>query len=198
MLDGPLDLLIKQLSTLPGLGRRSARRIALHMLMNKESLMLPLSKNLAFVADSIQTCESCGNLDEGPICRICRDPKRDRETICVVSTVADLWAVERTATFRGTYHVLGGVLSALDGVRPEDLNIESLISNVANNNVREVILALSATVDGQSTAHYLTDKLQNPNVTITKLAHGVPVGGELDYLDDGTIATALKARASNS
>lgn len=199
MLDGPLDLLVKQLSTLPGLGRRSARRIALHMLMNKETLMLPLAKNLNFVADSIQTCESCGNLDEGPICRICRDPKRNRDLLCVVATVADLWAVERTGSFRGTYHVLGGVLSALEGVRPEDLNIESLIANIRDNNVKEVILALSATVDGQSTAHYITDRIQampsQTTVNVTKLAHGVPVGGELDYLDDGTIATALKARA---
>jgi recombination protein RecR len=144
----------------------------------------------------IQTCESCGNLDEGEICRICRDPKRDRDTLCVVATVADLWAIERTRTFRGVYHVLGGVLSALDGVGPKDLAIDSLVQNVREKNIKEVILALSATVDGQSTAHYITDLLQNPEIKISKLAHGMPVGGELDYLDDGTIATALKARAN--
>jgi recombination protein RecR len=196
MIDGPLDMLVKQLSTLPGLGRRSAKRIALHLLTHKENLMLPLAKNLNYTAEVIQTCESCGNLDEGEICRICRDPKRDRDTLCVVATVADLWAIERTRTFRGVYHVLGGVLSALDGVGPKDLAIDSLVQNVREKNIKEVILALSATVDGQSTAHYITDLLQNPEIKISKLAHGMPVGGELDYLDDGTIATALKARAN--
>lgn len=196
MIDGPLDVLIRQLSTLPGLGRRSAKRIALHLLMNKENLMQPLAKNLNHTADIIQTCESCGNLDEGTICRICRDPKRNRDILCVVASVADLWAVERTGTYKGTYHVLGGVLSALDGIGPKDLAIESLIANVREKNIKEVILALSATVDGQSTAHYITDLLHNPEIKISKLAHGMPVGGELDYLDDGTIATALKARAN--
>lgn len=196
MIDGPLDLLIKQLSSLPGLGRRSAKRIALHLLTHKETQMIPLAKNLNHTADIIQTCDSCGNLDEGDICRICRDPKRDRETICVVATVADLWAVERTRTFKGIYHVLGGVLSALDGVGPNDLAIQSLVQNVQENNATEVILALSATVDGQSTAHYITDLLNKPDIRITRLAHGMPVGGELDYLDDGTISTALKARAN--
>ncbi|HPF77837.1 MAG TPA: recombination mediator RecR [Alphaproteobacteria bacterium] len=196
MIDGPLDLLIKQLSSLPGLGRRSAKRIALHLLTHKDTQMLPLAKNLSHTAEIIQTCDSCGNLDEGEICRICRDPKRDRETICVVASVADLWAVERTRSYRGIYHVLGGVLSALDGVGPKDLAIESLVSNVAENNCKEVILALSATVDGQSTAHYITDLLNKPDIKITRLAHGMPVGGELDYLDDGTISTALKARAN--
>lgn len=196
MIDGPLDVLIRQLSTLPGLGRRSAKRIALHLLTNKESLMQPLAKNLNYAAETIQTCESCGNLDEGEICRICRDPKRDRDTLCVVASVADLWAIERTRTFKGTYHVLGGVLSAMDGVGPQDLTIDSLVQNVREKNIKEVILALSATVDGQSTAHYITDLLHSPEIKISKLAHGVPVGGELDYLDDGTIATALKARAN--
>lgn len=196
MIEGPLDLLIKQLSSLPGLGRRSAKRIALHLLTNKESQMLPLAKNLSHTADIIHTCDSCGNLDEGDICRICRDPKRDRETLCVVANVADLWAVERTRSYRGLYHVLGGVLSALDGMGPKDLNIDSLVANVQENNCKEVILALSATVDGQSTAHYITDLLNNPAIKITRLAHGMPVGGELNYLDDGTIATALKARAN--
>lgn len=196
MIDGPLDILIKQLSSLPGLGRRSAKRIALHLLTHKESQMLPLAKNLAHTADIIQTCESCGNLDEGDICRICRDPKRDRETLCVVANVADLWAVERTRSYRGVYHVLGGVLSALDGIGPNDLAITSLVENVRENNVKEVILALSATVDGQSTAHYITDLLSGADIRITRLAHGMPVGGELNYLDDGTISTALKARAN--
>ena len=196
MIDGPLDILIKQLSSLPGLGRRSAKRIALHLLMNKENLMQPLAKNLNYAANTIQTCESCGNLDEGDICKICRDPKRDRDTLCVVASVADLWAIERTRTFKGTYHVLGGVLSAIDGIGPQDLAIESLVQNVREKNIKEVILALSATVDGQSTAHYITDLLDKPDIKISKLAHGMPVGGELDYLDDGTIATALKARAN--
>ena len=196
MIDGPLDLLVKQLSSLPGLGRRSAKRVALHLLTNKENLMLPLTKSLQHTADAIQTCKLCGNLDEGDICRICRDPKRDRETICVVATVADLWAVERTRTYKGIYHVLGGVLSALDGIGPKDLAIDSLLANICENNAKEIILALSATVDGQSTAHYITDLIDNPDIKVSKLAHGVPVGGELDYLDDGTIATALKARAN--
>lgn len=195
MLDGPLDILIRQLSSLPGLGRRSAKRIALHMLTNKENLMQPLAKNLNHVADIIQTCEACGNLDEGDICRICRDPKRNRDLLCVVATVADLWAIERTGTYNGTYHVLGGVLSALDGVGPQDLALNSLKANIDDKNITEVILALSATVDGQSTAHYITDMIGKPDIKITKLAHGMPMGGELDYLDDGTIATALKARA---
>ena len=196
MIDGPLDILVKQLSSLPGLGSRSAKRIALHLLTNKDSLMLPLAKNLNHTADIIQSCHSCGNLDEGEICRICRDPKRDRQTVCVVATVADLWAVERTRTYRGIYHILGGVLSALDGVGPKDLAIESLLANIKENNVNEVILALSATVDGQSTAHYIMDQVSNPEIKITRLAHGMPVGGELDYMDDGTISTALKARAN--
>ena len=198
MIDGPLDLLIKQLSSLPGLGRQSAKRIALHLLTNKDELMTPLSKNLARAAETIQTCESCGNLDEGNICNICRNPARDRSTICVIAGVADLWAIERTRTYKGIYHVLGGVLSALDGVGPNDLSIDSLIANIDDNNVNEVILALSVTVDGQSTAHYITDLLHNKNVKVTRLAHGVPMGGELNYLDDGTIANALKSRANLS
>lgn len=196
MMDGPLDILIKQLASLPGLGSRSAKRMALHLLMNKETLMLPIAKNLGHVADIIQACHSCGNLDEGEICRVCRDPKRDRNMVCVVATVADLWAIERTGTYKGIYHILGGVLSALDGVGPKDLAIDSLLANVKENNVTEVILALSATVDGQSTAHYIMDQLNNPAIKITRLAHGMPVGGELDYMDDGTISTALKARAN--
>lgn len=196
MIDGPLDILIKQLSSLPGLGRRSAKRIALHLLTHKDTLMLPLAKNLSHTAETIQSCYSCGNLDEGEICRICRDTKRDRETICVVAGVGDLWAVERTRAYRGIYHVLGGVLSALDGVGPKDLAIPSLLENIKANNVKEVILGLGATVDGQSTAHYIMDQINNPDIKITRLAHGMPVGGELDYMDDGTISTALRARAN--
>lgn len=200
MIDGPLEILIRQLAALPGLGSRSAKRMALHLLMNKETLMLPLAKNINHTAEIIQTCHSCGNLDEGDICRICRDPKRDRRTVCVVASVADLWAIERTNTYKGIYHILGGVLSALDGISPKDLAIDSLLANVRENTVSEVILALSATVDGQSTAHYIMDRLHNFNdrasIKITRLAHGMPVGGELDYMDDGTISTALKARAN--
>jgi recombination protein RecR len=196
MHDGPLDLLIKQLSSLPGLGRRSAKRVALHLLTHKEELMLPLIKTMGQVSDAIQTCESCGNLDEGTICRICRDPARDRATICVVAGVADLWAIERTRSYRGIYHVLGGVLSALDGVGPKDLRIESLMANIEEYGASEVILALSATVDGQCTAHYIGDLLHGRPVKLSRLAHGMPVGGELNYLDDGTIATALKARGN--
>lgn len=196
MIDGPLDLLIKQLSSLPGLGRQSAKRIALHLLTHKDELMTPLSKNLTRAAETIKTCELCGNLDEGEICQICRNPARDRSMICVVSGVADLWAIERTRTYKGIYHVLGGVLSALDGIGPKDLAIDGLIANIDNNGVDEVILALSVTVDGQSTAHYITDLLNHKNIKITRLAHGVPMGGELNYLDDGTIANALKSRAN--
>ena len=192
--DGPLDLLIRQLSSLPGLGSRSAKRIALHLLTNKEKVMGPLAQSLEYVSDTIQECKSCGNLDEGEICRICRDPKRDRNVICVVATVADLWAIERTGSYRGVYHILGGTLSALDGIGPDDLKIQPLIENVQNGEITEMILALSATVDGQSTAHYIADQLNSSNVNVTRLAHGVPVGGELDYLDDNTISPALKAR----
>jgi recombination protein RecR len=194
--NSPLDVLVKQLSSLPGLGRRSAKRIALHLLTHKDTQMFPLAKSLNHVGEITNTCDSCGNLDEGEICRICRNPKRDRETLCVVASVADLWAIERTRSFRGIYHVLGGVLSALDGVGPKDLTIDTLLANIEANNAKEVILALSATVDGQSTAHYITDLINNPEVKVSRLAHGMPIGGELDYLDDGTISTALKARAN--
>ena len=197
MIDGPLDMLIRQLAALPGLGTRSARRIALHLLTNKDKTMLPLARNLNFVAESIQTCHVCGNLDEGDICRICKDQTRDRTTLCVVSGVADLWAIERTGSYKGTYHILGGVLSALDGIGPADLNLDALISNVRAKNISELILALGATVEGQSTAHYITDQLGDVrDIKITRLAHGLPVGGELDFLDDSTISTALKARAN--
>ncbi len=192
---GALDQLIKMLGSLPGLGNRSARRIALHLLSKRSALMMPLSNVLKSAAQDIINCDICGNLDVHNPCGICKSPKRDNSIICVVSQVSDLWAVERTGSFRGTYHVLGGVLSALDGIGPQDLSIEGLVSRTQNKDVKEIILALSATVDGQSTAHYITDQIARHDLTITKLAHGVPVGGELDYLDDGTITTALKSRS---
>jgi recombination protein RecR len=196
MNDGPLQHLIRTLSSLPGLGNRSARRIALHLLSKRGSLMVPLAETLQRAAEEIKECETCGNLDSYTPCGICQDVKRDKSKICVVAQVSDLWAIERTAAFRGQYHVLGGLLSALDGIGPDDLNIHHLKSRADQENVQEIILALSATVDGQSTAHYISDTLAGSLVEITHLAHGVPVGGELDYLDDGTITTALKSRKS--
>lgn len=197
MLDGPLDILVKQLASLPGLGSRSARRIALHLLTRKDTLMRPLARSLSEAADSIKTCAVCENLDTSDPCRICRDTGRDRATMCVVATVADVWAVERTGAFKGVYHVLGGVLSALDGIGPDQLNLDSLTPRTGAGDIKEIILALPATVDGQSTAHVIMDRLHGiPALKITRLAHGMPVGGELDYLDDGTISTALKSRAS--
>ncbi len=198
MLDGPFEKLVKQISGLPGLGSRSARRIVLHLLTQPGNTMHMLAATLEEAAQSVQSCDICGNLDTSDPCRICRDPSRSEEVICVVCNVADLWAIERTGTFKGTYHVLGGVLSALDGIGPNDLSIEPLINRLKTGQTSEVILALSATVDGQSTAHVLADRISDtvPSVKVTRLAHGVPVGGELDYLDDGTISTALKSRAA--
>ncbi len=197
MYDGPLDNLVKLIASLPGLGSRSAKRIALYLLTHKEGTMLPLARALQECADAISECERCGNLDTAQPCRICRDQARDTRTVCVVATVADLWAIERTGSYKGRYHVLGGVLSALDGIGPDDLSIDTLMNKIQQNDISEVIIALSATVDGQSTAHVLTDHILDikGDVKITKLAHGVPIGGELDYLDDGTIATALQSRA---
>lgn len=195
MLDGSLDTLVKQLASLPGLGTRSARRIVLHLLTQRDKLMLPLSRSLKEAAETIRTCQTCGTLDTSNPCRICRDPARDKKTLCVVAGVADLWAVERTGTYKGLYHVLGGILSALDGIGPDDLLIEELVARAREDGIEEVILALGLTVDGQSTAHVIMDRLQGLPIKVTRLAHGVPVGGELDYLDDGTIATALKSRA---
>ncbi len=189
-----LDRLIQLLAKLPGLGPRSARRAALHLVKRKEALMLPLAEALAAAADKVHPCPVCGNLDTEDPCSICRDPRREQSILCVVEEVADLWALERAAAFRGRYHVLGGTLSALDGVGPSDLNIEALIRRVAGGGLKEVILATNATVDGQTTAHYITDRLAATGVAVSRLAHGVPVGGELDYLDDGTLAAALKAR----
>jgi recombination protein RecR len=193
---GPLDHLIKALARLPGLGNRSARRIALHLLSKREGLMLPLAEILKTAAEEVKQCATCGNLDMADPCGICQNPGRDKSIICVVAQVSDLWAVERTGAYKGQYHVLGGLLSALDGVGPADLRIDRLTRRTEEEPVREVILALSATVDGQSTAHYIADHLDSASLKISRLAHGVPVGGELDYLDDGTITTALKSRSS--
>jgi recombination protein RecR len=189
-----IERLISLLAKLPGLGPRSARRVALHLLKRKDSLMTPLAKVLDETADAITACSTCGNLDSRNPCGICADPGRDRSQICAVEEVADLWALERAGAYRGRYQVLGGVLSALDGVGPEDLNMTGLLAQADAAEVKEVILALSATVDGQTTAHYITERLAGVDVQVTRLAHGVPVGGELDYLDDGTISAALKAR----
>ncbi|MCW5725781.1 MAG: recombination mediator RecR [Maricaulaceae bacterium] len=192
---GPeIERLMQLLAKLPGLGPRSARRAALHLLKKREALMAPLAEALAAAAEKVRACSQCGNLDVSDPCAICAAPGRDAAVICVVETVGDLWALERANAFRGRYHVLGGVLSALDGVRPEDLNIARLLERAAGGGVSEVVLALNATVDGQTTAHYLADRLAPLGVTITSLARGVPVGGELDYLDDGTLAAAFKSR----
>lgn len=196
MQDGPLNHLIKMLGNLPGLGNRSARRIALHLLTKRESVMIPLAKALQHAAEEIKTCEICGNLDVQNPCGLCKDVRRDGSKICVVAQVSDLWAIERTGAYRGSYHVLGGVLSALDGVGPDQLSIAGLVQRVEGEQTEELIIALSATVDGQSTAHYITDRLTHTGVRVTHFAHGMPVGGELDYLDDGTITTALKSRKS--
>ncbi|MEM7651433.1 MAG: recombination mediator RecR [Pseudomonadota bacterium] len=198
MQDGPLQHLIKMLSGLPGLGNRSARRIALHLLQNREQIMLPLATLLERTAQEIKACDVCGNLDMHQPCGICQDVKRKDDKICVVAQVSDLWAIERTSAYKGRYHVLGGLLSALDGVGPEQLNIASLVKRAQRPETQEIILALSATVDGQSTAHYISDQISRDGLEVTHLAHGVPVGGELDYLDDGTITTALKSRKKSA
>lgn len=191
-----IDRLIQLLARLPGLGPRSARRAVLHLIKRRESLMQPLAQALSDAADAILVCDTCGNLDTVEPCGICMDEARDRALVCVVEDVADLWALERTRSFKGRYHVLGGRLSALDGVGPEDLNIAGLAARAEAGDLREVILAMNLTVDGQTTAHYIADRLAETGVEVTRLAHGVPVGGELDYLDDGTLETALRSRRS--
>ncbi len=187
--------MISRLGRLPGLGPRSARRAVLFLLKNRDRLMLPLAEELHNVASNVRACVECGNLDITDHCSICADSRRDRSRICVVEDVGDLWAMERASVYRGLYHVLGGTLSALDGRGPEDLHIDRLVRRAGQDDTAEIILALSATVDGQTTAHYIGEKLANLPLDITRLAHGMPVGGELDYLDDGTLAQALKARA---
>lgn len=194
MAGNDVERLIRLLSKLPGLGPRSARRAALHMIQKRETVMEPLAEALSATAAAVRICTTCGNIDTSDPCAICVDPRRDHSVICVVEGVGDLWALERANAFRGRYHVLGGVLSALDGVTPEDLNLESLMVRAMAADVSEIILATNATVDGQTTAHYLTDRLADCGVSITRLARGLPVGGELDYLDDGTLLTALSSR----
>ncbi len=192
---GPeLDTLIQMVAKLPGLGQRSARRLVLKLLQAPETRMLPLAAALSAAARAVRTCSQCGNLDSIDPCSICSDPDRDRSMVCVVETVGDLWALERARVHNGLYHVLGGTLSALSGTGPEDLNLAPLLARLAESNVGEVILALSATVDGAATSHWLADRLAASRVRITRVAQGVPIGGALDVLDDGTLATALRAR----
>ena len=192
---GPeIERLIQLLARLPGLGPRSARRAALHLIKKRDQLMTPLAGALQAATEKIEVCRSCGNIDSQNPCTVCTDPKRDPSVIVVVGDVADLWALERASALNARYHVLGGTLSPLDGVGPQDLNIDALITRAQDPAVKEVVLALNATVDGQTTAHYITDLLHSANVSVTRLAHGVPVGGELDYLDEGTLSQALRSR----
>lgn len=186
--------LIELMARLPGLGPRSARRAVLHLIRKRGAVMAPLAEAMARVAATVRDCATCGNLATGDLCDICRDPARATGEVCVVEDVGDLWALERGQAFRGRYHVLGGTLSALDGVGPDDLRIPALVRRVAAEDLREVILALNATVDGQTTAHYIAEALERTGVQVSTLAQGVPVGGELDYLDEGTITAALRAR----
>jgi len=189
-----IERLIQLLAKLPGLGPRSARRAALHLVKRREALLEPLARAMAATAEAVRTCSVCGNIDTIDPCAICVDPRRDATILCVVEEVADLWALERTGAFRGRYHVLGGTLSALDGVGPEDLRIPQLAARVAEQGIAEVILATNVTVEGQTTAHYIADALAPTGALVSGLAHGVPMGGELDYLDDGTLTQALRAR----
>ncbi|TGQ44525.1 MULTISPECIES: recombination mediator RecR [unclassified Mesorhizobium] len=192
---GPeIERLIQLLAKVPGLGPRSARRAALHLIKKKEQLLSPLANAMAEAVDKVRICSTCGNVDTSDPCMICTDPRRDPATLIVVEDVSDLWALERAAAMNVRYHVLGGTLSPLDGIGPEQLNIRSLVDRIAGGEVKEVILAVNATVEGQTTAHYLTDQLSGFEVKVTRLAHGVPVGGELDYLDEGTLAAALRSR----
>ncbi|MEM6850124.1 MAG: recombination mediator RecR [Pseudomonadota bacterium] len=192
---GPeIERMAQLLARLPGLGPRSARRASLALLKQREALLRPLGEALIAAADSVATCSVCGNIDSTDPCSICADPKRDRGVLCVVEDPGDIWALERAGAHKGRYHVLGGVLSAIDGIGPDQLNIAKLIERASAEETREVILAMNATVDGQSTAHYLMDALSGSGVAVSRLAHGVPVGGELGFLDDGTLAAAMKSR----
>ncbi|NRG16557.1 recombination protein RecR [Rhizobiales bacterium] len=194
---GPeIERLIQLLAKLPGLGPRSARRAALHLIKKKEQLLAPLAEAMDVAVEKVGICSTCGTVDTSDPCTICSDPRRDASTILVVEDVADLWALERAAALNCRYHVLGGTLSPLDGIGPDDLNIGGLVDRVEAGGVSEVILAVNATVEGQTTAHFVTDRLAGFDVRVTKLAHGVPVGGELDYLDEGTLTQALKARTA--
>jgi recombination protein RecR len=189
-----IEALSAALARLPGLGPRSARRAVLHLMKRRESTLEPLLTALHNVAERLSTCSTCGNVDTSDPCSICRDARRDDRLLCVVEEVSDLWALDRSRLFPGRYHVLGGRLSALEGIRPEDLGIDRLVSRVAAGGIDEVVLAMNATLEGQTTSHYLAERLQNFPIRLTQLAHGLPVGGELDYLDEGTLAQALRAR----
>jgi recombination protein RecR len=189
-----IEALTAALARLPGLGPRSARRAVLHLLRRREGALVPLLDALAGVNERMRTCQTCGNVDTVDPCGICADPRRDARALCVVEDVADLWALDKSRLFPGRFHVLGGRLSALDGVRPEDLSIAQLVARVAAGGIDEVVLAMNATLEGQTTAHYVAERLEPYPVRLTQLAHGLPVGGELDYLDEGTLAQALRAR----
>lgn len=194
-----IEILIKRLAKLPGMGARSARRVALHLLTDMEKNMMPLQAALQDAQDQVLTCDRCGMLDTQNPCAICDDSQRDQGKICVVQSVGDVWAMERTGFYNGLYHILGGVLSALDGIGPEQLSVKPLAMRInADKNIHEIIIALGATVDGQATAHYLVDYIRqtNKNITLSHLAYGVPIGGEVEYLDDSTLATAMKSRAT--
>lgn len=194
---GPeIERLVQLLARVPGLGPRSARRAVLHLISKREELLTPLTAAMQVARDRILTCATCGNIDTSDPCAICTNPERDQKTLIVVETVADLWALERSGALKARYHVLGGVLSPLDGVGPDDLNLASLVARSVADGITEIILAVNATVDGQTTAHYIMDLLSHTNVKITRLAHGVPVGGELDYLDEGTLTAAVRQRTA--
>jgi recombination protein RecR len=189
-----IDILTQALARLPGLGPRSARRAVLHLLKKRETALTPLLRALERVNESLSVCSLCGNVDTSDPCGVCSDPRRDNRLLCVVEEVSDLWALDRSRLFPGRFHVLGGRLSALEGVRPEDLSIDKLIGRVAKGGIDEVVLAMNATLEGQTTAHYLAERLETYPIRLTQLAHGLPVGGELEYLDEGTLAQALRAR----
>ena len=191
-----VEKLIQLLARLPGLGPRSARRAALHLIKKKDQLLIPLAQAMGVAVERVTVCSTCGTVDTCDPCTICADPRRDDHTVVVVEDVADLWALERAGALNCRYHVLGGTLSPLDGVGPDDLTIDKLVERVSQGGVTEVVLAVNATVEGQTTAHFITDRLRGMDVKVTRLAHGVPVGGELDYLDEGTLTQALKARTS--
>ncbi len=195
-MENDLERLIAYIAKLPGIGKRSAKRTALHLLKNKDNLMIPLSHSLQATAENILTCHKCGNYDTSSPCEICMNEKRDHTTICVVEDVSDLWAMERGGVYGGVYHILGGVLSAIDGIGPDDLRVDILQERILEGETKEVIIATNATIEGQTTAHYLNNSLGESfeNLRITRIAHGIPLGGELDYLDEGTILTALNAR----
>ncbi len=194
MAEGEIERLTQLLSRLPGLGPRSARRAVLQLLKRREALLLPIAQALLSAAETIKTCATCGNLDSSDPCALCRDPARDEGVICVVDDVADLWALERSGAFRGRYHVLNGTLSALDGRGPEQIGLDRLLARAREPGRRELVLALPATVEGQTTAHYIAERLAGSDLAVTRLAQGVPVGGDLDYLDDGTLMAAMKTR----